>query len=148
MQPPSPPSEEYRKELVAYRSWLFQVDYQTSNEQDKLLTTLSAGALSVSVGFFRDVTDLSLASQYTLIWSWILFTMTLVVALLAFRPTREMLNEEIARKDVLLAGKTEPSAERVVQAQQRAKGLNLLAVCLFVGGMILQLLFLGMRLFR
>jgi hypothetical protein len=148
MQPSSPPNKEYRKELIDYRSWLFQVDYQTSNEQDKLLTTLSAGALSVSVGFFRDVTDLSIASQYTLIWSWILFAMTLVVALLAFRPTREMLKEEIARKDVLLAGKTEPSDERVVQAQQRAKKLNLVAVCLFVGGMILQLLFLGMRLFR
>jgi hypothetical protein len=145
MQPPSAPSEEYRKELVTYRSWLNQVDFQTSNEQDKLLTTLSAGALSVSVGFFRDATGLSPASQRMLLCSWMLFTLTLVVALFAFRPTRDMLRAEIARMDALLAGETQPSNESVGKAQRRAKRRNNLALWLFVGGMVLQLAFLTMR---
>jgi hypothetical protein len=145
MQPPSPPSEEYRKELVTYRSWLNQVDFETSNEQDKLLTTLSAGALSVSVGFFRDAPNLSRVLQCTLLCSWMFFALTLVAALFAFRPTRDMLRAEITRTDALLAGETQPTNERVAHAQRRARWRNTLALWLFVAGMVLQVAFLTMR---
>jgi len=143
-----PPGAEYRTELIAYRSWLHEIDFQTSNEQDKLLTVLSAGALSVSVGFFKDVPPDSVILRSGLLLSWVFFTLTLVAALFAFRPTRDMLAAEIVRTDARLAGETQPSNADVIRAQRSAKRRNTFALWLFVAGMVLQLSFLTMRFSR
>lgn len=146
--PRQPPGGEYRTELVAYRSWLHEIDFQTSNEQDKLLTMLSAGALSVSVGFFKDIPADSAMLRSALLLSWLFFTLTLVAALFAFRPTRDMLAAEVIRTDARLAGNAQPSDAHVLRAQRSAKRRNTVALWLFVAGMVLQLFFLTMRFSR
>jgi hypothetical protein len=149
------PDPDYRKELVQYRSWLHQTDYQTATEYDKQLGILAGGALSISVGYFKDMALLPATVwdvRVALSASWLLFTLTLIAALYAYRPTRDMLRAEVDRTDDQLAGSPDPLKEKalrekVLKANRKATLRNKWAFYFFNAGMLVQFYFLARRFF-
>ena len=62
------------EELDKYRTELLQTVQKLNESYDKIIITLSGGALGLSVIFLKDVIkDNKLESPELLIWSWALF---------------------------------------------------------------------------
>jgi hypothetical protein len=81
--------------LYDHRKWLLGVGYDTSSSFDKVLTTLSAGALGLSVSFGQGKTLWS----WSLKLSWACFTVSLLAMLFSFRTARREIDRQVETVD-------------------------------------------------
>lgn len=118
--------------LQEYRRWLIGVDHESSVSFDKVLVTLSAGALGISVSQAR--------ARALWLWSlelaWALFTVSLLAMLLSYLTARRDLRRAIADTDwKLVHGEAEAMPEEWrAWHEVKTTTLNQAAlVCLVVG---------------
>lgn len=91
--------------LYDHRKWLLGVGYDTSSSFDKMLTTLSAGALGLSVSFGQGKN----VWPWSLKLSWACFTASLLAMLFSFRTARRELDRQVEGVDWKLAHGEEES---------------------------------------
>ena len=119
-------------ELHEFRKWLLGISYENAASFDKTLTTLSAGALALSVSWG--------AGKNVWVWglklSWAFFTASLLAQLFSFRTAGRELQRHIAHVDEMLAG-TGIGRKKVSQAMRYEVTTYLLnnaaLVCMIAG---------------
>lgn len=86
--------------LAQYRKWLVETEHQASRDFDKAITTLSAGALGISIAFVRDlVPEPVLHSVKWLGSSWVLLSLSLLAILISLLISQFALRRAIGQVD-------------------------------------------------
>ena len=76
-------SEEELKTRARYREGLIDTQHKLTESYDKLLVTLSGGALALSITFLKDIVGESgIRHSNLLLYSWVLFILSLVAILI------------------------------------------------------------------
>ena len=125
-----------KTEELQEESWFETIrkirDY--SEEQfDKLIVYLNSGALLITVGFVSNIVDISQTTKTgLLIWSWVLFTVSLLSILISHRTAIIAMNFELKDK-----GKASRLCDIITQI------LNWFSLFLFIGGVAIFLIFVS-----
>jgi hypothetical protein len=129
--------------LYDHRKWLLGVGYDTSSSFDKMLTTLSAGALGLSVSFGQGKN----VWPWSLKLSWACFTASLLAMLFSFRTARRELDRQVEGVDWKLEhGEEEPFPKpRWPRYEVTTYVLNNSALLLLIAGICLLISFAGMN---
>jgi len=130
--------------LNDHRRWLLATGYDTTSSFDKMLTTLSAGALGLSVSF----------GQAKHVWSsclrlsWAFFTASLLAMLFSFRTSRRELDRQVKHVDwKLVHGDEEkPPEEGRPWYEVTTYVLNNTALVFLIVGICLLIAFAAMNL--
>lgn len=129
--------------LHDHRKWLLGIGFDTSSSFDKMLTTLSAGALGLSVSFGqgKDVWPLVLKL------SWACFTASLLAMLFSFRTARREIDRKVEGVDrTLQSGDDEkPADDRRHRYEVTTYMLNNTALVFLVVGICLLIAFAAMN---
>jgi hypothetical protein len=91
----SVPDEEHTE---ADRAWLVQADHAAHRDFDRVVTTLSSGALAISLVFVHDVAPKPEYNAF-LIVAWTAFALSLLVNLFSYLTSIEGLRGDIDRID-------------------------------------------------
>lgn len=83
-------------ETLDHRRHLLEALHAASQDFDRAIMTLSAGALGVSIAFVRDIA-VNPSALCLLRSSWILFTLSLLLILISFITSQEALRFEIEK---------------------------------------------------
>lgn len=146
--PTTPEQDEARvmaraQTLYDHRKWLLGVDFDTSSSFDKMLTTLSAGALGLSVSFGQGKG----IWPWSLKLSWACFTASLLAMLFSFRTTRRELDRKVKDVDWKLEhGEDEPLPDsRRPWYEVTTYVLNNTALLFLIAGICLLVAFAAMN---
>ena len=93
--PDEPRARDRAQTLNDHRKWLLTTDYEMSSSFDKMLTTLSAGALGLSVSFGQGKG----LWPWSLKLSWACFTVSLLAMVFSFRTARRELDRQVGVVD-------------------------------------------------
>jgi hypothetical protein len=120
------------EQLNEHRKWLLDVDHQTSISFDKVLITLSAGALGIAVNLGRA----GAAWAWALKLSWACFTASLLSILLSYLCSRNDLRREIGDVDWKLqhGPDEEPPPQRRAWHEVSTTHLNIAALVSLILG--------------
>ena len=102
--------DDRAQELREHRKLLVEADVEVSLTFDRLLATLAAGALLLSIGFASELTVESLDPGW-LYLAWLGFGASLVSILLSHQLSHESITVEIRRIDAELELGDEPEGE-------------------------------------
>ncbi len=145
--PAGPDEEEARaiaraQTLNDHRKWLLATGYDTSSSFDKMLTTLSAGALGLSVSFGQGKT----VWPWSLKLSWACFTVSLLAMLFSFRTARRELDRQVGVVDwTLRHGDDKPPEARRPWHEVTTYVLNNTALLFLIAGICLLIAFAAMN---
>jgi hypothetical protein len=138
-QPAEQPNDERRKELTEHRRHLVESLHTASQDFDKAIMTLAAGALGISIAFVNQVAP---HPRYTA-WlggAWVLFAASLVCILMSFIASQTAIRWEISHVY------DDPRPER--PHLKRTTRLNTISATLFVLGVVSLVVFAFMNLGR
>ncbi len=129
--------------LYDHRKWLLGVSYDTSSSFDKMLTTLSAGALGLSVTFGQGKN----VWPWSLKVSWACFTASLLAMLFSFRTAGRELDRQVEGVDWKLGhGEEEPIPKpRRPWYEVTTYVLNNTALMFLIAGICLLIAFAAMN---
>lgn len=130
-----PPVEAASDEArAAFRTWLVQTLAEAHKEYDKTVTTLSAGALVLSITFLDDIAPSPARARCLLVVAWVAFSASLLSTLVSFATSQHTLRLRIKEIDDDL------DPDRADAANRWTAGLNYAAaVLLFIGVVFLAL---------
>lgn len=128
--------------LYDHRKWLLGVGYDTSSSFDKMLTTLSAGALGLSVSFGQGKN----VWPWGLKLSWAFFTASLLAMLFSFRTARRELDRQVEGVDWKLGhGEEEPGSKARRRHEVTTYVLNNTALLFLIAGLCFLIAFAAMN---
>lgn len=147
------PLDEIRKELDAELKQNRQACTEVSSELDKIIVSVSSGALVFSMTFIQYLAPQRLWLP-VLFLSWLAFGAAIFVVVYSIRQFQRHLVATIIRHDNLrtkldeLAAKNDPMADFTKREHllKDVGGLNNLAIACFISGLLLLGIFVGRNL--
>jgi hypothetical protein len=131
------------EDQLSQRDWLVRAHNQASRDFDKLVITLSSGALAISLVFVHDVAPKPTSTGWLYI-AWVLFALSLLLNLVSYLFSMAAINVYIAWIDKLKKPKVgEDGKDKDTWWTRSTAGLNLLSVAALVLGVLALLLFAG-----
>lgn len=122
--------EEYDKIIHEYRKDAVQ-------QFNKHLVYLSSGGLVLSMGFIKDIVDLSKSSwNWIIVLSWCLFAIALLLNLFSYRST-------IKSMDLYLNGKKDESDRKDILTESIDKS----SIVFLLSGIVLTIIFITKNIF-
>lgn len=89
-----------RQEYLQHRKYLIETSLGQIGQFDKLIVTLSSGALALSLTFIKDISPTPIpCSKFLIFVSWILFTISLIATLLSHYTSHKDMDFEIMKLD-------------------------------------------------
>jgi hypothetical protein len=93
-------SNEFRKNLTAYRQSLIASEQAMQGEYDKSVMTLSGGALGISFAFLKDIVGVAVLSHgNVLLGAWILWGLSISFVLASFFTSTKALRKAVLDTD-------------------------------------------------
>ncbi len=125
-----------RKEIDTKDNWfdtIREIRSYSEEQFDKLIVYLNSGALVLTVGFVSNIVHISESTDTgTLISSWVLFTLSLLVILISHRTAIIAMNYELKEKE-----KASRFCDKITQI------LNWSSLVLFICGVSVFLIFIS-----
>jgi hypothetical protein len=148
LAPTTPEQDEARAMARAqilhdHRKWLLGIGFDTSSSFDKMLTTLSAGALGLSVSFGQGKNVWPLVLKL----SWACFTASLLAMLFSFRTARREVDRKVDEVDSMLrrGDEEKPADDQGRRYEVTTYALNNTALVFLIVGICLLIAFAAMN---
>jgi hypothetical protein len=130
--------EEYQVYLEE-RKQLVEAERKTAQQFDKIITTLAAGALALSITFIYQIAPQPKSySKYFLIGAWISFCFSLLSTLISFLTSQAACREQRDILDKDMSGKNNNKPNNAASWTNR---LNYFSIGFFIFGVIFLIVF-------
>lgn len=127
--------------FLEYRKHLWEAGKSASENTDKAILTLSAGALALSMTFLKDIVPLKdVIELHLIITAWVSFGCSIACVLFSQYESRRAIEVQQQRLESHIA-KDYVSANLPNPHTEKTKKLNVFAGALFFTGLILTILF-------
>ncbi len=134
--------------FLEYRKHLWEAGKSASDNTDKAILTLSAGALALSMTFLKDIVPLKdVIELHLIITAWVSFGSSISCVLFSQYESRRAIEVQQQRLESHIA-KDYESANLPNPHTEKTKKLNIAAGALFVAGLILTILFTSLNVKR
>lgn len=137
----SPPDSEKEREklYLEIRKDPLNRKYESQNQFDKYILTLSSASLGFSVAFIKDIRFITNHNNNLIIISWVLFVLSSLITLLSFKASAVAFDKQINYIDDLYAGKH----PKIVSGYDTlTKVFNFLSILFFAGGLVITFIYI------